>query len=63
MRAITCPGCSRKFDKTFVWLEANDEVICPDCRKQFRVRRYKAQAAAAAAFRKLTGFASDPKGS
>ena len=63
MRAITCPACSRKFDKTFVALKSNDVVICPDCRQQFRVRRYKAQAAAAEAFKTLTGFASDPKGS
>ena len=63
MRAITCPGCGKKFDKTFVSLKSNDEVICPDCRKEFRVRRYKAQAGAAEAFRKLTGFSSDPKGS
>ncbi len=63
MRAITCPGCGGKFDRTLATLTSSDEVICPHCRKQFRVRRYKAQADAAASFRKLTGFTSDPKGS
>jgi ribosomal protein L37AE/L43A len=63
MRAITCPGCGSKFDRTLLSLKSSDVVTCPGCRKQFRVRRYKAQAAAAAAFRNLTGFANDPKGS
>ncbi len=63
VRAVTCPGCGKPFSRTLAWLKANSVVACPDCRKEFHVRQFKAQAGAAAEFHKLTGFTSDPKGS
>jgi hypothetical protein len=60
---IACPGCGKRFHKALAWLKTNNVVQCPDCRRQIGVRRYKAQAAAAALFEKLTGFVGGTKGS
>jgi len=63
VRKIVCPACRVAFERPLAALKANESVTCPTCGKAFQVRRYKSQAVAAAAFKKLTGFSSDPKGS
>jgi len=62
MRSITCPACATRVEKTMSWLKANSVVACPNCGRSIAVRRYKAQADAAAQFETLTGFAGDAKG-
>jgi len=63
VRKIACPACHAAFEISFAALKASEAVTCPSCGKPFRVRRYKAQAAASATFETLTGFPNDPKGS
>ena len=60
---IACPGCGERFHETLARLKTTNLVQCPGCNTQISVRRYKAQAAAAALFEKLTGFVGGTKGS
>lgn len=60
---IACADCGERFQETLARLKTTNLVLCPSCNKQISVRRYKAQAAAAVLFEKLTGFVGGTKGS
>ena len=43
---LTCPHCRRQFQKSAIWINANDYVRCDFCREPFGLRSYKTKAAA-----------------
>ena len=45
---LTCPHCRRQFQKSAIWINANDYVRCDFCREPFGLRSYKTKTAAAA---------------